>query len=63
MNIENNALEKIKSLQSLIAKKNLSSSSIEKRDYNYEFTVSQNESKIKVQVYFGRKGIKTVVQG
>ncbi len=36
---------------------------IAKRQYNFEFTVTDSIAKIKVQVYFGKKGVKTVLQG
>ncbi|MCL5029908.1 MAG: ribonuclease HIII [Bacteroidetes bacterium] len=36
---------------------------IEKKQYNFEVTVSGKSDQIKVLVYFGKKGIKTVLQG
>lgn len=49
-------------------KKNLFShkflcSSVEEKQYNFEITVTKNNVKNKLQVYFGKKGIKTVIQG
>ncbi|MFZ6034093.1 ribonuclease HIII [Melioribacter roseus] len=38
-------------------------SDIEEKNYNYEFTVNYNKKKVKVQVYFGKKGNKIVIQG
>lgn len=38
-------------------------SKIIKKDYNFESTISGNGEKIKLQVYFGKKGVKTVLQG
>jgi ribonuclease HIII len=38
-------------------------SGIEEKNYNYEFTVNYNKKKVKVQVYFGKKGNKIVIQG
>ena len=34
-----------------------------RKQYNFEFTVDDTNSKIKVQIYFGKKGVKTVLQG
>ncbi|MBI1936523.1 MAG: ribonuclease HIII [Ignavibacteriales bacterium] len=41
----------------------LHSSPIIKKDYNYESTVQDGKEKIKIQVYFGKKGVKTILQG
>ena len=38
-------------------------SNIDEKLYNFEFTVSDSSEKVKVQVYFGKKGVKTVLQG
>ncbi len=38
-------------------------SKIIRQDYHFEFEVSKNKEKVKVLVYFGKKGIKTVLQG
>ncbi len=38
-------------------------SEIEEKNYNYEFTVTRGKDKIKVLVYFGKKGLRTVFQG
>lgn len=46
-----------------IKNKNYSTSLIDKKSFNYEFTVTENSSKVKVQVYFGKKGVKTILQG
>lgn len=43
--------------------KDFSPTSISEKAYNYEFTVQNSSDKIKVQVYFGKKGVKTVLQG
>uniref|UniRef100_A0A832DNR3 Ribonuclease n=1 Tax=Ignavibacterium album TaxID=591197 RepID=A0A832DNR3_9BACT len=34
-----------------------------KKQYNYEVNISRGKEKIKLMVYFGKKGIKTVLQG
>ena len=36
---------------------------IERQNYHYEFSVIKGKEKIKLQVYFGKKGVKTVLQG
>ena len=36
---------------------------IEKLKYHFEFTAINAKDKIKLQVYFGKKGVKTVIQG
>ncbi len=34
-----------------------------KKQYNFEFDVLSGDEKIKILIYFGKKGVKTVVQG
>ncbi len=66
MNIKNKALGQIKSFHSVLSKLNkFAISEIEEKNYNYEFTVKSNSTgeKVKIQVYFGKKGIRTVIQG
>lgn len=36
---------------------------IQRLNYHYEFSVMREKDKIKLQVYFGKKGVKTVLQG
>ena len=36
---------------------------IQKQNYHYEFSVIKQKEKVKLQVYFGKKGTKTVLQG
>lgn len=38
-------------------------SELSKKQYNYEFEVRKLKSKVKILIYFGNKGIKTVIQG
>ncbi|NOX17094.1 MAG: ribonuclease HIII [Chlorobi bacterium] len=38
-------------------------SEIDEKNYNYEFTIIRGGDKIKVLVYFGKKGLRTVFQG
>ena len=46
-----------------LAGENFSVSEITEKPYNFEFTANGNGEKVKVQVYFGKKGVKTVLQG
>jgi len=61
--IENNALSKINSIRTNLLKQGFICSEVEKKQYNYEINVAKNKEKIKVLVYFGKKGVKTVIQG
>lgn len=38
-------------------------SPIETKSYNFECTIIESADKVKLQVYFGKKGVKTVLQG
>ncbi|MFA7418389.1 MAG: ribonuclease HIII [Melioribacteraceae bacterium] len=58
-----NALKEINKLKSIIIKEGLAASSVAQKDYNYEFDVIQQSKKIKVLLYFGKKGLKLVIQG
>ncbi|MGK9369250.1 ribonuclease HIII [Melioribacter sp. Ez-97] len=53
----------IKSIRNKISAMDFNPSDIKEKNYNYEFTVDYNKKKIKVQVYFGKKGNKIVLQG
>ncbi|PKL90437.1 MAG: hypothetical protein CVV23_00870 [Ignavibacteriae bacterium HGW-Ignavibacteriae-2] len=63
MTLDKAAEIKIKEYLDSIKLNNYSTSSISKRQYNYEFEVTKSTGKIKVQLYFGKKGLKTVIQG
>ncbi len=63
MNIKENALKYILNINKLLNSEGISSTEISEREYNYEISVSLNNSKFKIQVYFGKKGLKTVIQG
>jgi len=63
MTIKENAKAKIILNRNQLNKISLSCSIIEEKQYNFEFLVKSEKDKIKVQVYFGKKGIKTVLQG
>lgn len=63
MTIKDKAKEEIQKIISLIINNNYILSEIEEKNYNFETTVTINKKKIKIQVYFGKKGIKTILQG
>ncbi len=63
MNIEQQAKEKIETIVFSATKKNYQCSNIEKKQYNFEATITKEKQKIKVLVYFGKKGVRTVLQG
>lgn len=57
------ALKEIENLSQKLTKLDFTVSSPIKKLYNYEITVNSNKEQAKVLVYFGKKGIKTVIQG
>lgn len=63
MSIQDQALKQINLLKEKIADAGIICEQISKRQYNYEFVAKDLSEKIKVQVYFGKKGVKTVLQG
>lgn len=65
MTLLEQAEKAIKELYSKLESETMSLSDIERKQYNYEFTVNDESSKekLKLQVYFGKKGIKKVIQG
>lgn len=63
MNIKEKAYKHITQLKDYLNSLGYNISEIEQKDYNYEFIVYINKKKLKVQVYFGKKGIKTIIQG
>ncbi len=64
MTIEEKAQKQIESLNNLLEKRGeYLLSPIDKKLYNFEFTVDDTIAKLKVQIYFGKKGVRTVLQG
>ncbi len=57
------AFSEINKIIKLIDEQKINHSSIIKKEYNYEFNIILNKNNFKVQVYFGKKGVKTVIQG
>ncbi len=62
-NLRSKALTRIQYLSGQLAGQNLITSKIEEKQHNYELSVKKGKEKIKVLVYFGKKGVSTIVQG
>lgn len=63
MDIKTSAKKIINDYAKVIADYGYTVSNIEVKQYNYELTVENPPNKLKVQTYFGKKGIKTIIQG
>ncbi len=63
MNLRDKALLHIKNVRELLTKAGIVVDNIFAKEFNYEFNAKQGNSRIKVLVYFGKKGIKTILQG
>ncbi|MFA5804007.1 MAG: ribonuclease HIII [Melioribacteraceae bacterium] len=63
MNLEEKAKKHIQNLKKLVSNTNLSTDEIILKQYNYEFNAVYNKSTVKVLVFFGKKGVKTIIQG
>ena len=63
MNLEEKAKKHIQNLKKLVSNTNLSTDEIILKQYNYEFNAVHNKSTVKVLVFFGKKGVKTILQG
>lgn len=63
MALEQNAKKQIDVIHKRAIDAGLHTSSIVKKEYNYELAVENGKEKIKILVYFGKKGIKTILQG
>ncbi len=57
------ALKIIEFNRSKILNAGLSVSDLQRQDYNYEFIVSDRKDRCKILSYFGKKGVKTDIQG
>ncbi len=62
-NLENIAQKTISSTANKLKEKGYTTSAPVKRQYCFEVTVSNESDRIKLLVYFGKKGIKSVIQG
>jgi ribonuclease HIII len=63
MSIEEKAKIKIESFHRNCTGQNLFVEDITKKEFNYEFYVQKDRISMKVLVYFGKKGVKTILQG
>lgn len=61
--IEDSAKKIIDRYLNLLSGQGLKITLPERREYNYEGLVSSGKESIKLQVFFGKKGIKTILQG
>lgn len=61
--LKENAQKKISELKNILENSGISSTSIVKKEYNYEFDAIQDGKRIKILLYFGKKGLKLIVQG
>ncbi|WP_337865076.1 ribonuclease HIII [Ignavibacterium sp.] len=61
--LEQKALEEINKLKNLLQKEGYLVDEPTKKQYNYEVDISKGKNRLKLLVYFGKKGLKTVLQG
>jgi len=61
--IENSAKNLILFYSDKVSKLGYNVTEIERKQFCFEFSVNVNKNKIKLLIYFGKKGIKTVLQG
>lgn len=61
--LESSAERIIKGYFDDLSAQGLKLTEIQRQNYHYEFSVTREKEKIKLQVYFGKKGVKTVLQG
>ncbi len=63
MDIKNISYNRINSIKTELVASQIKCAEIHEKLYNYEFTASSDKDKLKVQVYFGKKGVKVILQG
>jgi ribonuclease HIII len=63
MTIKEKAFTTITGIISSLKGNSLSALAIVEKDYNFETIVKSHNTSIKIQVYFGKKGVKTIIQG
>ncbi|AFH49686.1 Ribonuclease HIII [Ignavibacterium album JCM 16511] len=61
--IEQKALQEIQSVRNVLLKDGYLVDEPTKKQYNYEINISNGKDKLKFLAYFGKKGIKNVLQG
>lgn len=60
---ETSALRLIERYRSLLLRENYQLSEIQRNDYSYQIFINDNKERISLQVFFGKKGNKIVLQG
>jgi len=63
MTLKQEAKQKIDTIKKTCGIHHYSTSNIVEKDYNYELNAVKNGLSIKILVYFGKKGVKTILQG
>ncbi len=61
--IKNIAFQEITELRNKIIEAGITVTEIISKQYNFEFTITKNKVKLKILYYFGKKGLKKVLQG
>lgn len=61
--VESSALKIIKNYAAVFIKNGFKVSVIYRKDYNYEAVITNNKDKVKLLVFFGKKGNKILLQG
>ena len=61
--IENSARKLLEKHLHSLSGEGIKISPVKVKDYNFETAVSSGDESLKVLVFFGRKGIKTILQG
>jgi ribonuclease HIII len=63
MTIEQQAYKTIERYLSLLTNNNFTIGEVQKEEYCFESKIKKGNDTVKLQVYFGKKGIKTLIQG
>jgi ribonuclease HIII len=63
MNLKDKALLHLKTYRELLTKSGIVVDNILAKEFNYEFNATKGSNRVKVLVYFGKKGIKVILQG
>lgn len=63
MEFEEQAKNQIELVHKQCEKNGIQTLPIIKKDYNFEFAARDAKDKIKIQIYFGKKGVKKILQG
>jgi ribonuclease HIII len=60
---QKNAHSEIQKIKQKLCDLEFNVTDVTSKDYNYEISVIKNKEKVKILVYFGKKGVKTLLQG